>query len=84
MNPASPSAAVAAQKDRADRAVAPVPRLALDVQEACVALGVSWDTWHEHIEPEVRLIRLGRRKLVPVAELERWLAEHAQTTLERR
>jgi hypothetical protein len=81
MNPARPAAAVAAQKDRA---VAPVPRLALDVQEACAALGVSWDTWREHVEPDVRIVRLGRRKVVPVAELERWLAEHAQTTLERR
>jgi hypothetical protein len=64
--------------------LAPVPRLALDVTEACAAVGVSWDTWRAHIEPEVRLVRIGRRKLVPVAELERWLADHAETTLERR
>jgi len=64
--------------------VAAVPRLSLNVQEACAALGVSWDVWREHVEPQVRLVRIGARKLVPVAELERWLAEHAETTLERR
>lgn len=60
---------------------ATVPRLALNVKEACAALGVSWDVWHEHVEPDVRLVRIGTRKLVPVAELERWLAEHSETTL---
>ena len=64
--------------------VAPVPRLALDVTEACAAVGVSWDTWRQHIEPDMRLVRIGRRKLVPVSELQRWLADHAETTLERR
>ena len=64
--------------------VGAVPRLSLNVEEACAALGVSWDVWREHIEPDVRLVRVGRRKLVPVAELERWLAEHAETTLGRR
>jgi hypothetical protein len=58
--------------------------LALNVKDACASIGVSWDVWKAHIEPEVRLVRIGTRKLVPVAELERWLADHAETTLERR
>jgi hypothetical protein len=64
--------------------LAPVPRLSLTVQEACAAIGVSWDTWREHVEPDVKLVRLGTRKVVPVAELQRWLAENAETVLERR
>ena len=60
------------------------PTLALSVEQACAALGVSWDTWHTTIEPDVRIVRLGRRKLIPVASIERWLDEHAETTLERR
>jgi excisionase family DNA binding protein len=64
-----------------DRATA--PRLALSINEACEALGVGWDFWHEHIEPEIRLVRLGRRKLVPVAELQAWLERNAARTLER-
>lgn len=63
-----------------DRATA--PRLALSINEACEALGVGWDFWHEQIEPEIRLVRLGRRKLVPVTELQAWLERNAARTLE--
>ena len=54
--------------------------LALNVEEACAALGVSWDFWAEHIAPEVRVVRRGRRKLVAVSELERWLERNAEAT----
>jgi hypothetical protein len=54
--------------------------LALNVEEACAALGVSWDFWAEHIAPEVRVVRRGRRKLVAVSELERWLDRNAEAT----
>lgn len=56
--------------------VAPVPRLALNVEEACAALGLSWKAWREHVEPHVKMVRVGRCKRVSVAELERWLAAH--------
>lgn len=55
------------------------PTLALSVEQACEALGVSWDTWRAHIEPDVRLVRLGRRKLIPVSELQAWLERHAES-----
>ena len=60
------------------RAAYEVPKMAMTIEEACIALGISWDLWNEHVAPEVRLVRLGRRRLVPVAELQRWLAEHAE------
>jgi excisionase family DNA binding protein len=59
-----------------------LPRLALSVGEACEALGVGHDFWHEHIAPEVPTVRRGRRKLVPVRELERWLEANAEAVLE--
>jgi hypothetical protein len=62
----------------AELIVSPVPRVALSIEEACAALGVSWDTWDEHIAPHVKIVRIGRRKLVPVAELERWLVKEAE------
>jgi hypothetical protein len=31
--------------------VAAVPRLALNGEEACAALGVSWDFFNEHVGP---------------------------------
>jgi hypothetical protein len=58
-----------------------VPRLALEILEACTALGVGWDFWREHVAPEVRIVRRGRKKLVPVAELERWLEANAELVL---
>ncbi len=66
------AATLAAQKRSA-------PALALSVEQACEALGVSWDTWRAHIEPDVRLVRLGRRKLIPVSELQAWLDRHAES-----
>jgi hypothetical protein len=60
------------------------PRLALDVAECCAALGVSWDFWSEHVAPEVRIVRRGRRKLVPVRALEAWLDANAHAVLDPR
>lgn len=34
------------------------------------------------VQPTLRLVRLGRMRLVPVRELERWLDENAQRTLD--
>ena len=50
----------------------------MNVEEACEALGVSWDFWKEYVAPEVRMVRRGRRKLIAVAELERWLERNAE------
>lgn len=58
----------------ADRA----PVLALSVEEACQALGLSWKCWKQHVAPEVRIVRLGRRKLIAVAELQRFLDERGE------
>jgi hypothetical protein len=59
-----------------------VPTLALDVSEACQAIGCSWDFFTEHVAPEIRIVRLGRRKLIAVTELQRFLDEHGERLLE--
>jgi hypothetical protein len=56
---------------------AAVPRIAMSKQEAAIALGVSIDFFDEHVVPDLRMARVGRRRLVPIAELERWLDDHA-------
>lgn len=61
---------------------APVPRLALSIGEAAASLGVSADYFAEHVAPDLRMVRRGRKRLVAVAELERWLERHASRTLE--
>lgn len=61
---------------------APIPRLALDRAEAAAALGMSLDSFERHVQPTLRLVRLGRMRLVPIRELERWLEENAGRTLD--
>jgi excisionase family DNA binding protein len=63
------------------RQAATVPRLALSPDEAAAALGVSRDYLDEHIGGELRWVRRGRRKLVSIGELERWLERSAARTL---
>jgi hypothetical protein len=55
----------------------PLPRVALSPPEAAAALGIGPDLFAERVQPHVRLVRVGRRKLVPLAELHRWLDEAA-------
>jgi len=55
----------------------PTPCLAMTVAQACDALSISYEIWKREVEPEIRLVRIGSRKLVPRVELERWLDAHA-------
>jgi hypothetical protein len=61
-------------------ATAPIPRLALTREEAAYALGMSLNSFERHVQPTIRMVRLGRMRLVPVGELERWLGESADRT----
>lgn len=63
---------------------APIPRLGLSRQEAAASLGVSVDTFERHIQPSLRMVRIGRVRLVPIAELNRWLDSHAEHTINNR
>ena len=58
------------------------PRLALSKQEAADALGVSVDFLERHVMPELRIVRRGRRRLIPTRELERWVQAQAVSTPE--
>ena len=53
------------------------PRLALSPDEAAGVLGVSRDYLDEHVIGELRIVRRGRRILIALAELERWLDRSA-------
>lgn len=58
-----------------------VPRIALTPPEAAAAIGVGPDFFDANVAPELRLIRRGRKRLIPVSELERWAAENAEQAL---
>ncbi len=54
-----------------------VPRMALSPEEAATALGIARSTFYEIVLPQLRVATVGRRRLVPTSELERWLSERA-------
>ena len=56
--------------------------LALTRVEAAVALGMSLDSFERYVQREVRLIRRGRMRVIPVSELEAWLDRNAERVLE--
>jgi excisionase family DNA binding protein len=58
-----------------------VPRLALSKTEAADALGVSVDFLEEHVLHELKIVRRGRRRLIPLTELQRWIDSNAHRTL---
>ena len=50
----------------------PVPRVTVGIDEAAAALGLSSDSFRRHVLPSLRVVRVGARQLVRIAELERW------------
>jgi hypothetical protein len=53
------------------------PRLALTFAESAAVLGVSDEFFAQYVAHEVRFVRRGRKKLVALREVERWLEESA-------
>jgi hypothetical protein len=58
-----------------------VPRVTLTKREAAAALGISVDSFERHVQPDLRVVRRGRMRLIPLRELERWAADNAALTL---
>lgn len=58
-----------------------IPRLALSKAEAAKTLGVSVDFLEHHVLHDLRMVRRGRRLLIPLAELQRWIDSNAHRTL---
>lgn len=56
-------------------------KMALSIEEAAATLSLSRDTFERHVVPCLRVVRVGRRLLVPVRELEQWLDNEAAEPL---
>jgi len=57
---------------------ATVPRIALTPPEAAASLGVGPDFFDRQVAPELRIVRRGRKRLIPIQELERWVSRNAE------
>ena len=57
---------------------APVPRFGLTREEAATSLGMSVDSFERHVQADLKLVRRGRHRIVPVVELERWVNANAE------
>jgi len=57
-------------------------RLSLSKAEAAGSLGCSVDFFDEHVMPDLRVVRAGRKVLISVRELEAWLERSAARTVE--
>lgn len=55
-----------------------IPTLALTPAQAAQSLGVGEDFLRERVLPELRVIRRGRKVLIPTAELENWLTANCE------
>lgn len=63
-------------------ATSPPVRVALTLDEAAASIGVSRDSFERHVLGELRVVRVGRRVVVPLRELERWTERSASRPLE--
>ena len=58
------------------------PRLAVTRAEAATALGMSINSFERYVQPELRIVRRGKLRLIPLREIERWLDNNAEPTLQ--
>lgn len=61
--------------------LASVPRIALTREEAAASLGMSLDTFERYVQPHLRVIRLGRVRVVAMEELEDWARKSGERVL---
>jgi predicted protein tyrosine phosphatase len=59
---------------------APAPIL-VSRDDAAKMLAMSLRHFENFVQPNIRVVRVGQRRLIPVAELERWADEHAESAM---
>jgi hypothetical protein len=55
-----------------------VTKLLVSREQAAEMCDVSVDFFDEHIRPELKVVYLGRRVLIPVREIEKWIDRNAE------
>jgi hypothetical protein len=67
---------------RGREAVVKANPLALRRDAAAQVLGISEETFDKHVRPSLPVVRLGSVRVYPVAALERWLLDHADSPVD--
>ena len=68
----------------APQVVLSLPCIALTREQAARSIGMSLDHFEKHVQPEIRLVRRGRKVIVPTAELTAWVERNQEHVLEGR
>jgi hypothetical protein len=55
--------------------------VAVTRETAASALGMGLTMFSERVQPELRVIRIGAKVLIPTTELERWVEANAEPVL---
>jgi hypothetical protein len=50
-------------------------------ETAAAALGMGITLFAEQVQPELKVVRVGSKVLIPTSELQRWVEQHAERTL---
>ena len=57
-----------------ESSTAPMPDRLLSVEEAAEAIGVTRSTLYEHVLPQLKTVRVGRRVLIPSRAVDDYIA----------
>lgn len=60
----------------------PSPRLAYSIDEAAELLGVGKTAFREYVLPQLRVVKVGTKPIIPRRELEAWLDREAHVSIE--
>ena len=61
------------------RVVVQIEPVTVDRGTAATMLGMSLDSFERYVQPDLRIVRRGRLRLVPVAEIKRWADDKAES-----
>jgi hypothetical protein len=64
-----------------DEVVVSLSPVAVTREVAAAALGMGLTMFSERVQPELEVVRVGAKVLIPVAELQRWVGEHQERVL---
>jgi hypothetical protein len=69
------------REDAAVKVVVSMSPVAVSRETAANALGIGLTLFEQRVQPELKVIRIGSKVLIPVDELRRWVERHQERVL---